>query len=144
MLNFRKVSLESSDGQDAEPTTTTSFLPNVASLHAPISIAYSKIKNDAPQLSGERKTVKKYVLGVYFPHQVDTYLVGMRHQCGGMRQLFLKKILFFEKKILSLHPGKYDRDFHERGTGYFYNGIVSSDFRPGHELCHGSRLQDVS
>ena len=30
-------------------------LPNVASLHAPISIAYSKRKKVAPQLSGERK-----------------------------------------------------------------------------------------
>ena len=25
-----------------------------------------------------------------------------------------------------MHHGKYNSDFHERGTGYFYNGIVSS------------------
>ena len=30
-------------------------LPNVASLHAPISIVYSKRKKVAPQQSGERK-----------------------------------------------------------------------------------------
>ena len=28
------------------------------------------------------------------------------------------------KKTLSLHLGKYDRDFHERGTGYFYSGKI--------------------
>lgn len=33
----------------------TSLQSNVASLHAPISIAYSKRKKVAPQLSGERK-----------------------------------------------------------------------------------------
>ena len=42
-----------------------------------------------------------------------------------------------------MHLGKYDRDFHERGTGYFYSGIVSSVVRHSHELCHGSRLQDI-
>ena len=26
---------------------------------------------------------------------------------------------FFRRKTLFLHHGKYDRDFHERGTGYF-------------------------
>lgn len=36
-------------------TTTTSFLPNVASPPVPISIAYSKRKKVAPQLSGEQK-----------------------------------------------------------------------------------------
>lgn len=30
----------------------------------------------------------------------------------------------FLKKTLSLHLGKYDRDFHERGTGYFYSGKI--------------------
>ena len=48
------------------------------------------------------------------------------------------------QKRLSLHHRKYDRDFHERGTGYFYSGIVSSAVRHSHELCHGSRLQDIS
>ena len=38
---------------------------------------------------------------------------------------------------------EYDRDFHERGTGCFYSGIVSSAVRLSHELCHGSRLQDI-
>ena len=33
---------------------------------------------------------------------------------------------------------------HERGTGYFHCGIVSSVVRHSHELCHGSRLQDIS
>ena len=42
-----------------------------------------------------------------------------------------------------MHHGKYDRDFHERGTGYFYSGIVSSAVRHSHELCHDSRLQDI-
>ena len=42
-----------------------------------------------------------------------------------------------------MHHRKYDRDFHERGTGYFYSGIVSSVVRLSHELCHGSRLQDI-
>ena len=51
--------------------------------------------------------------------------------------------VIFWKKTLSLHHGKYDRDFHERGTGYFYNGIVSSAVRHSHELCHDSRLQDI-
>ena len=26
---------------------------------------------------------KKYVLGVSFPHEGDTFFVGMRHHCGG-------------------------------------------------------------
>lgn len=47
------------------------------------------------------------------------------------------------KKRLSLHHRKYDRDFHERGTGYFYSGIVSSAVRHNHELSHDSRLQDI-
>ena len=42
-----------------------------------------------------------------------------------------------------MHHGKYDRDFHERGTGYFYSGIVPSAVRHSHELCHGSRLQEI-
>ena len=50
---------------------------------------------------------------------------------------------FFRKKPLPLHLGKYDRNFHERGTGYFYSGIVSSAVRHNHELCHDSRLQDI-
>lgn len=50
---------------------------------------------------------------------------------------------FFEKKTLSLHHRKYDRDFHERGTGYFYSGIVSSVVRHNHEPSYDSRLQDI-
>jgi hypothetical protein len=42
-----------------------------------------------------------------------------------------------------LYLGKYDRDFHERGTGYFYSGIVSSAVRHNHEPSHDSRLQDI-
>ena len=42
-----------------------------------------------------------------------------------------------------MYLGKYDRDFHKRGTGYFYSGIVSSVVCLSHELCHGSRLQDI-
>ena len=57
--------------------------------------------------------------------------------------LFYRKATLFSKKILYLHHGKYDRDFHERGTGYFYSGIVPSAVRHSHELCHGSRLQDI-
>ena len=45
----------------------TSFLPSVASLPVPISTVCSKRKKAALLRLGERKTVKKYVLGVSFP-----------------------------------------------------------------------------
>lgn len=32
---------------------------------------------------------------------------------------------FFRRKTLSLRHGKYNRDFHERGTGYFYGKVDS-------------------
>ena len=38
---------------------------------------------------------KKYVLGVSFPHKVDTFFVGMRHHCGGMQHLVSKKNTIF-------------------------------------------------
>lgn len=38
---------------------------------------------------------KKYVLGVSFPHEGDTFFVGMRHHCGGMRHLVSKKNTIF-------------------------------------------------
>ena len=48
---------------------TTSFLPSAASLPVPISTVCSKRKKAALLRLGERKTVKKYVLGVAFPHE---------------------------------------------------------------------------
>lgn len=39
--------------------------------------------------------IKKYVLGVSFPHEGDTFFVGMRHHCGGMRHLVSKKNTIF-------------------------------------------------
>lgn len=50
---------------------------------------------------------------------------------------------FFRRKTQSLRHGKYNSDFHKRGTGYFYSGIVSSAVRHNHELSHDSRLQDI-
>ena len=71
------------------------FLPSAASLPAPISTVCSKRKKAVLLRLGERKTVKKYVLGVAFPHECDTFFVGMRHQCGGMRHLVSKKNTIF-------------------------------------------------
>ena len=78
------------------PTSVmTSFLPSVASLPVPISTVCSKRKKAALLRLGERKTVKKYVLGVSFPHEGDTFFVWMRHHCGGMRHLVSKKNTIF-------------------------------------------------
>ena len=59
---------------DSPTSVMTSFLPSVASLHAPISIACSKRKKAALLRLGERKTVKKYVLGVAFPTNETPFL----------------------------------------------------------------------
>ena len=73
---------------DSPTSVMTSFLPSVASLPVPISTVCSKRKKAALLRLGERKTVKKYVLGVAFPHECDTFFVGMRHLVSKKNTIF--------------------------------------------------------
>ena len=54
-----------------------------------------KEKEGCSPTAWREKNVKKYVLGVSFPHEGDTFFVGMRHLCGGMRHLVSKKNTIF-------------------------------------------------
>ena len=59
-----------------------------------------KEKEGCSPTAWREKTVKKYVLGVAFPHECDTFFVGMRHLCGGMRHLVSKKnTIFAPRKV---------------------------------------------
>ena len=62
--------------------------------------------------------MKKYVLGVSFPHEGDTFFVGMRHIVGECDTLFQRKTLY-------LHHEKYNRFICLRRTGYPDSSFVS-------------------
>ena len=59
---------------DSPTSVMTSFLPSAASLPVPISTVCSKRKKAALLRLGERKTVKKYVLGVAFLTNATPFL----------------------------------------------------------------------
>ena len=60
-----------------------------------LSLSYIQRERRLFPNSLESENTINHALGVYFPHQVDTFFVGSRHLHGGSGHLLLKKSTIF-------------------------------------------------